>query len=170
MEEQKELINIIVDDDDETKSDSSKDVGRVEMPWTNRQEQYFSRVLKECTEKQQAHDKQAHIFKKKYVHLSIPAIIIPLIFASINEFLKDNFNYINTSAMMLAGVISGINSFFNFGAKYQKHNAYAGKYDELAGEIEVLLSTNRQFRIPCDVALERIKTRFNNLNNNAPMI
>ena len=39
MGEEKELINIIVDDDDETKSDSSKDVGRVEMPWTNRQEQ-----------------------------------------------------------------------------------------------------------------------------------
>lgn len=164
---EKEHLKITINDED---SENSKDIDREEMKWTDKQEAYFEKILSECLSNQKKHDIKAHQFKKKYIYMSIPAIILPLLFASINEFLVDNYNYINTSAMMVSGVLSGINSFFNFGKKFEKHNQYAGLYDNLAGEIEVMLAKNKKFRIPCDVAMEKIKNQYTNLNSSAPML
>ena len=162
-------VKLKVDDNIES-TDSSKDCERQEMLWTSKQESYFEKILHECIEKQKAHDVKAHKFKSKYIYMSLPSIVLPLMIASVNEFLKEDYNYINTTSMSIAGILSGVNSFYNFGSKYQKHNEYSGRYDELAGEIEALLTKNRRFRPPVDVSIERIKNQFNNLNNNAPML
>ena len=170
--ENKEKIKILDIDDEDRQSDksNSEDVYRQEMKWESRQEEYFKKILKECLEFQKQHDRASHYNKKKYIFMSIPIIILPLVLSSINDVLVEKYNYVNTTGMMISGIISGLSTFFNFSKKQAQHNEFSGKYDELAGEIEAMLSKPKRHRIACDVAIERIKNRYNHLNNSAPML
>lgn len=76
--------------------------------------------------------------------------------------------FIITCLMLIVGILVGINTFFNFGKQRQSHFEFAGKYAELSLEIGVELCKPKKNRIACDVFLERMSSKFNQLNNNAP--
>lgn len=71
---------------------------------------------------------------------------------------------------MVIGILSGINTFFNYGKKENLHNQYQGLYDELACFIQHELVKPKKYRIACDVFLEKINNKMSNLNNHAPII
>jgi hypothetical protein len=70
--------------------------------------------------------------------------------------------------MMMSGLFSGVSMFFNFGKKQQSHLQYSSKYFELSNDIECELSMPKRHRIACDVYMERVKLKYNNLCNQAP--
>ena len=55
-----------------------------------------------------------------------------------------------------------------FGEKQSRHNAAAGRYCELADMIKMELSKPRTFRVSCDVFMERVFVKYQNINNYAP--
>jgi hypothetical protein len=166
-----ELKQVLIHDSrDEDDTSESKDDERSEMPWTSKQEAYVIRIKNECSELQNEHNVLAHNHKRKYILFSIPSIVLPLLLSTTNELLTGNYSYISTIGMMTTGIVSGLNTFFNHGKRYENHNNFAGKYEELAGEIESTLAKNKRYRTQCDVYMETIKNKYAQLNASAPMI
>jgi hypothetical protein len=74
-----------------------------------------------------------------------------------------------TSLLMLSsGMLAGIQNFFNYGSKAQKHNNFGSMYSQLNREIEMEMYKHKRFRDPADVYIERIFQKFSQLNCTAP--
>ena len=151
------------------KSESSKDTERFDEQWRDKNELFFNRMKNELLDKSRLHDKISHKNKKLYIYSNIPSIIIPIILTNFALFLKNN-DLILSIGMSLVAIINGMNALLNLSKKTEVHNVYAGKYGELAAEIDKILIRSKKYREPFDVILERITMKKNNLDNNAPYI
>jgi hypothetical protein len=167
MEKKEVAIHIVDDTPDST---SSADVDREEMKWESREEKYLDSIHKQCLDLSEQHNNASKKAKTKFGACSIPVIIIPIVMGSVNQYLPAGYEYINSTGMMLTGIISGINAFFNYGKKTTQHNEYAGRYAELAGYISAELIKPKRHRVALDVFLERTNQRWSSLNSSAPML
>jgi hypothetical protein len=70
-----ELEEILVDKRRD-KSESSKDVERLEEEWTSDNSEFFLRIQEEIIQKAKAHDVASHKNKSRYIKTAIPAMII----------------------------------------------------------------------------------------------
>jgi hypothetical protein len=140
---------------------------RTEMMWTERPEKQLATWKQEIDVKSKHHNKIARRNKKLYIVTGIPAIIIPLVIATLNG-IVDILPITISILMICSSVISTIVSFMNFGKKSQMHFEFDAKYDELSLIIELELCKKKIDRIACDVFLERIFNKYNALNSNAP--
>lgn len=146
---------------------SQDDAFRKELLWEKREEEIFVKWLKDCRIKSEKHQRKFKLCKIKYGVCSIPAITIPVIVSGLSSKIScDSFE--NSVLMIIATLFACINTFFNFGARQEKHEQYSNKYFELATEIEAELSKPKRFRIACDVYLEKIKQKYNNLYATEP--
>lgn len=161
-------IKLIGNEEDKSTS-KSDDIERFDEPWRDRNDLFFNRMRNELLDRSKLHDIISHKNKKLYVYSSIPAIIIPIVMTNFALFLKNN-DIILSIGMSVVAIINGLNTLLNFSKKTEIHNTYAGKYAELAGEIDKILIRSKKFREPFDVVLERLSMKKNNLDNNAPYI
>ena len=102
-----------------------------------------------------------------YSFFGIPSTLLPIIAATLSQMQADEL--IVTVLMLACGCVTGMNTFFNFGKQRQQHFEYAGKYQELAMDIGLELCKPKRNRIACDVFLHSISSKFNNINNGAPI-
>ena len=163
-------IFIPKDSEDIPDSESSLDKDRTEMPWEHRQEDFIEKVQTACLEASQQHDQASKSHKKKYIRYSVPAIVLPIVFGAVSNFIPAQYEFVQGIALSVTGILTGINTFFNHGRKTEKHNEYSGRYSELAGFISTELCKPKKFRVQLDVFLERVTTRKNDLDNHAPML
>jgi hypothetical protein len=167
MKRNEVAINIVEDTPDST---SSVDIEREEMKWETREEKYLDNIRQQCLKLSEQHNQASRKAKKKFGACSIPVIFIPIVMGSVNQYLPAGYEYINSTGMMLTGIISGINAFFNYGKKTTQHNEYAGRYAELAGYVASELIKPKRHRIALDVFMERINEKMSGLNSTAPML
>lgn len=164
-----ELQNILIEE--EEKSESSKDIERIEEKWTDKNYNYFRNIQEELKHSSNLHNEASHLNKKRYVKTAIPSMIIPLIMTNLTIFCSaDNNSYIQPIGLTLIGILNGFNSLLNFSKKTEVHNLYAGKYMELSNEIDKILIRKKQHRDAFDLVLERITTKKQELDNNAPYL
>ena len=149
-------------------SNGSKDDNREELPWEEREENLIKKIAVKCEDFIAKHDRCAKHHKTMFVVFGLPAMLIPIVLAGINPFIKNRFELLMSGLLVCSGVLTGISQFFNFGKKTQAHLEYIGRYSELLLMIEVELVKPKRFRIPCDVFLERVSKQFGDLNANAP--
>jgi hypothetical protein len=152
------------------RSDSSEDADREEMKWESKQEQYVTKLRDDCLELSNEHNVASLNNKSKYIHFSLPAIILPLLLGTISQFVPSGYEYINSVGLTVTGVLNGVNTFYNYGKKTTVQNEFAGKYAELAGYISTELVKPKRHRIALDVFLEKITTKLNDINNSAPQL
>lgn len=166
-----EHIKIHIDDEEEKLSNStSYDGERDEEKWTDKNEKFFLDIKNKCLIQSDLHSKASHKNKKRFIYSSIPSTILPIIIANLNFIDIDYQNYFNPIGLSVVSIINGISTLLNFSKKTEVHNVYAGKYAELAGEIDKILIRKKKHRNAFDVVLEQITTKFNNLNNEAPYL
>ena len=163
-------IYIPKEDGEKSPSESSKDVDRIEMKWENRQEEFIEKIQNTCIKLSTQHSQASKSHKKKYIRYSIPAIVLPLVCGAVSNFIPTEYEYINGITLSLTGILTGINTFFNYGKKTEKHNEFAGRYGELAGFISAELCKPKKFRVQLDVFMERCVQKKNDLDNSAPML
>ena len=66
--------------------------------------------------------------------------------------------------------MGGIDSFFSFSTRKERHFNHSARYGELSTAIEGELFKNKRFRIQSDVFCTEVRMRYDMLNTTAPVI
>ena len=141
---------------------------RIDLPWTENTERELWSIEKECTEAAMNHEQARRRSKCKYTLFGLPSMLIPLVTGGLGSYIQPDYEWIQSAALIVTAVNSGILQFFNFGEKQNRHNEATGKYSELADAIKMELSKPINFRLSCDVFMERVFVKFQNINATAP--
>lgn len=158
---------------EKSESESEDNKNRIEMLWTNKIESLFRHWAAECKDNAILHNKTAKKKKCLYRTFGIPSIIIPLCMASFTQLYSDDHYYslyVNSIGYLITGTLSGINTFLNYASQYEKHYYSEIRYQELYTDIQSILIKPKKDRQPADVLLEKIKLRFEHINEYAPDI
>jgi hypothetical protein len=150
-------------------SPSIDDTERMELPWENREEKILLQWCADCKIRSKQHNIKGKQSKIKFAVFSVPGILIPIVLGGISPIIQCN-SIIYSLGMMASGLFSGVNVFFNFGKKQQEHFDYTNKFFELSNEITSELSKPKRFRISCDVYMERVKNKYNEICKMSPTL
>lgn len=166
-------IDIDSDIDSNEESQNSDDKHRREMLWSNKIEYLFEDWAFQSKELSIKHNKAAK--HKKCLHRSfgIPAVVIPIVMASINQlYEKDEYiaTITNSIGYLLVGTLTGINTFINYASQYQRHYHSEIRYKELYIDIRSLLIKPRKDRPPADVSITKYKLIFEHTHEISPDI
>jgi hypothetical protein len=165
-----DLEDILIDKTRD-KSESSKDVERLEEEWSSENSEFFLRIQEEIIQKAKAHDIASHKNKRRYIKTAIPSMIIPIILTNLSIFCSGQTNeYIHPIGLSIVGIINVFQTILNFSKKKEQHNQYAGMYIDLVNDIEKILIRGKRFRDPFDITLERITMRKQQLDASAPYL
>jgi hypothetical protein len=145
----------------------STDIDRKELPWETREETLLKEWKIDCNERSVNHDIVSKKNKIKFAICGTPTVLVPIILSGIGSVAPCN-SLIFSIGMMISGIFSGMNLFFNFGKKIESNLSYSAKFFELATEIEMELAKPKRFRVDCSVFMERIKLLYNSLCKQAP--
>lgn len=152
-------------DDDEYDVD---DAERRELLWSKTQEDYIIKIKLNCKLQSEKHYRTGKKQQKLYDILSIPPIILPIIMSGLTDVSKE-FPLVNTFCFITVGVLSAMNSFLNLGKNSQENFDYESKFTELVNEINLELVKPKKYRIACDVFLERVTLKYNQLVKDEPL-
>ena len=165
-----ELEEILIDKTRD-KSESSKDIERVEEEWTSDNSEFFIKIQEEIIQKAKAHDVASHKNKKRYTYTAIPSMIIPILLTNLSIFCSMNTNeYIHPIGLSFVGIINVFQTILNFSKKKEQHNHHAGLYMDLVNDIEKILIRKKKYRDAFDITLERITMRKQQLDASAPYL
>ena len=162
--------NIIVQENEKNNELKGGTSGlRLDLPWTVEVENQLLFIHKSCTESSVKHNQARSRAKCKYTIFGLPSMLIPLITGGIGAYLPADYDWVRSAALIVTAVNSGVLQFFNFGQKQTKHNESSGRYSELADTIKMELSKPQSFRVSCDVFMERVFVKMQNINATAPV-
>lgn len=160
-------IQSVRDDHSSSPDSSLDDQNRKELLWESREEALLLDIQNKCKESAAHHTKTGKRKKLWYTLCGVPATILPLVTATLTQMgvAMDTI----TCLVLVSGILTGVNTFFNFGKQRQCHFDHAGKYDELSMDIGLELCKPKRNRVACDVFLYACSSRFNNINGTAPV-
>ena len=167
-----ESIALVIDNvnrHDSKNSDDSTDDNRKELLWERREEIVIEEWRNQCLKNSTAHGKAGKAMKSRYVMLSLPSMIIPMVAGGLSSVLTP-FPLVSGATMIVTSILTGTNSFFDFGGKKEQHFHYESAYMELANEIQKEMAKPKPMRPACDVFMERVVNRLNELNRTAPLL
>jgi len=152
----------------ENTPESIDDIHRKELLWERREENLLNEWIKDCSKRGRHHTNQAQRNKRLFRIFSLPATLIPILLSGFTGVL-DPTELEWTVCLMMAGLMSGVSGFFNFGRVSQAHYQYEALYDNLVKDVELTLSKPKSARIACDVFLEQVRGKYVSLNTSAPV-
>ena len=163
-------IGLIIEEKEierENTPSSLDNLSREEQLWSSRSENLLKEWVRHMEQSVIYHNKKA--LKNRFFNrlFGIPSMLIPLILSGFTGILKINDLGISL-CLMSSGVLSGISNFMNFGKTMAVNFEFEAHYKTLCTDIEVCLSKPKKNRIACDLFIENIRSRYNNLNQNAP--
>ena len=148
-------------------SSSEDDLYRKELLWSSKLDHLMNDFMKNCNDLSIRHGKKSKKQKKLYVLFSVPSILISVILTGTSNYIQD-YHEITTIAIILMGLSSGLNTFFNFAKKTEQHNQYENLYLELYNDIRNEMNKPKANRLACDVYIDRTKNKINFLRKSAP--
>lgn len=157
-----------MDSPQDSKDDSKDDSGRKELLWEDREEKFIQSIEDDCRMNSVQLDLIARRKRTWFRLFSIPSMILPLIAASINEMAPSDLQPISSVFMLLSGMCTVVNTFFNFGKKSQQFFEYSNKFRELADEISVELCKPKRYRLDCDLVLHTVTMKRNAISSTCP--
>lgn len=160
-------INVMIDEDNSLSS--KDDTTRREVMWDSKNENVIKKWIEEMREQANKHYKAGKKQKRLHEWITVPSILIPVIASGLTPILQP-YPYISTGLMLTVGILTGINGFYNFASKKEKHLSYEGLYSTLIIDIEKELSKHKRDRLAVDVYLENISMKKINLDLSAPLI
>lgn len=148
------------------------DKTRSEEPWSETGEALMNQWLKEVYTLQFRHEKAGYFYKKMRKIWGLPCVIIPSVMTPITNVYADykHIQYINMIAFVTVAIFTGVDSFFSFALRRERHFTHSTRYSELHSEIQVEIIKERRYRIQSDVFFTRIQMKYDMLNMNAPII
>ena len=154
--------------EDEILSNSlSLDIERKEMSWNENIENLLKKWADSCVEISEQHTVLSKIKKRVYYSIQFPIIIIPFVLSFVNTFeneYQNNVKYVISLGNLLLGILSGTNILLNYSSEHVKHQNASNRYDEIALEIETILTKRKRYREASDIVIERYKQKIESLN------
>ena len=153
-------------------SSTSEDNVRVEEPWTHKGENLILEWNKDIKKSKELHDESEDIIiKRMRKKWGLPAIL-PAAMAPVSSVFSDThwIKYLNMAAFVTVAIMGGIDSFFSFATRKERHFNHAARYGELSTTIEAELFKKKRFRIQSDVFCTEMRMRYDMLNTTAPVI
>jgi len=152
--------------------EKSKDVERIEEPWTKKIEELIEKWNKDIKKNQKMHDKSGYYYKKLRQKWGLPSILLPVTMAPISAvFAETNWiKYVNMVSFVSVALLSGVDSFFSFASRKEKHFNHSCRYAELSTFIDSELFKKKAFRIQADVFLTEVRMKLDTLTTTAPTI
>ena len=151
---------------------SSLDETRNEEPWTRKGEELIRKWNDDIKNRERLHDESGYYYKRMRKYWGLPAIILPAAMAPISSVFsdKDWIKYVNMASFVVVAIMGGIDSFFSFSTRKERHFNHSARYGELSTSIEGELFKNKRFRIQSDVFCTEVRMRYDMLNTTAPVI
>ena len=149
-----------------SETESKDNVHREELLWEKREEEFIATIRKSCSAASIEENAKGKKSRNFHILFSIPCMIIPVVAATLNEITTQTS--ISSILMLSSSLCNIINGFFNFGKKTQQHFEFSTKYSELADEISTELCKPRKHRIDCDLFLQKITMKRNDINSRRP--
>ena len=148
------------------------DKTRSEEPWSEAGETLMNHWLREVYTLQYRHEKAGYFYKKMRKIWGLPCVIIPSVMTPITNVYADykHIQYINMLAFVTVAIFTGVDSFFSFALRRERHFNHSTRYSELHSEIQVEMIKERRYRVQSDVFFTRIQMKYDMLNMNAPII
>ena len=147
---------------------SSSDKIRDELPWEDREEKQIKEWQEEALERKEKHARKSSQFKKLHYAFGMAAVALPFT-GTLATMILDNYSKEVSSVILAATTLcSGINTFFNFSRKCERHSDYENRYAEFSNTIDKELIKPKKFRMPCDVFLEYTSNTLARLTAAAP--
>ena len=143
---------------------------RKDLPWTHSTVVELKQIQESCYTQSKKHQVAMKNAKCKYTVFGLPSMLVPLVIGGVGSYISDEFEWIRSAGLIFTALNSGILQFFNFGEKKTLHNESSGRYDELGDYIKMELSKPSEHRVSCDVFMERVFVKFQNINTNAPPV
>ena len=153
-------------------SQVSHDGTRVEEPWTQKGEALIMEWNADIKRSKDLHDEAGYYYKRMRKNWGLPAIILPAAMAPISSVFADTnwIKYLNMASFVLVAIMGGIDSFFSFSTRKERHFNHSARYGELSTSIEAELFKNKRFRVQSDVFCTQTRMRYDMLNTTAPVI
>tara|TARA_Y100000389_G_scaffold21763_1_gene18685 strand:- start:324 stop:908 length:585 start_codon:yes stop_codon:yes gene_type:complete len=155
-----------------TEITTSSDGHREEEPWTHKGEQLILEWLKDIKRSKDLHDESGYYYKRMRKNWGLPAILLPAVMAPATSVFADTpwIKYLNMASFITVAFMGGIDSFFSFSTRKERHFNHSARYGELATAIEGELFKNKKFRIQSDVFCTETRMKYDMLNTTAPVI
>ena len=151
-----------------TKNPELRTIG--EEAWNSAGEALVSSWADDCLHRSKTHGVRETRAKFFHSVFGLPSILLPVVLAALTPII-DQFHsaaYIQVSGLVTIGVVSSVNTFYNFDKKAARHAEYSARYQELANDVQYQLFKGREFRVSSDEFIARVQTKYNNLNEKAP--
>lgn len=150
----------------------SSDDDRMEEPWTHKGEELIHMWAKDIKRAKELHDQAGYYYKNMRKNWGLPAIILPACMAPVSSVFAETswIKYLNMTSFIIVAIMGGIDSFFSFATRKERHFNHSARYGELATAIEGELFKNKKFRIQSDVFCSETRLKYDTLNTTAPII
>lgn len=151
-----------------TKNPELRTIG--EEAWNKAGEELVSDWAEQCMDRSKKHAAQESRAKVFHSIFGLPSILLPVVLAAMTPIIDqmEDAAYVQVSGLVVIGIVSSINTFYNFDKKAARHGEYSARYNELATDVQYQLFKGREFRVSSDEFIARVQTKFNNLNEKAP--
>lgn len=140
-----------------------------EAPWDEIGERLLRDWMDEAKKSSLAHQATGYKLKSRYLYTQYLVIVATvLVFVAANMFPctdQQEYKYIQIGFAAFNLFISSFAAFRNYGETYQSHFEYEGHYIRYATDIEEILVTDRDFRVPKDKTIAELKERKKQLAN-----
>lgn len=154
----------------ETKGATSAPV-RIDENWTDQTESLAMEWKETAQKASVAHNKAGLSNKFKHAVTGLPVVIIPTIFAPLTAALGSStpgIEYVSMAGFIATGIMGGVNGFFGYNQKHQRHMDFSARYGDVVSDIQYELAKGRQFRTQPDQFLMRMQMKMDNLSSQAP--
>jgi len=152
-------------------SDSSSDRhDRIEMEWTSKNSELLHTFGERAHNASKAHGIKTKKWKKIYLCLGIPSVIIPVIAGILQPYLSKDYEVILVILMLLSGMLSACLTFINPSQKQERHDNASHKYDVLATNIETILAIPKRNRVQADLTINEYRLKLNHLGEISPSL
>ena len=147
-------------------STSSLDRDREEVLWESRNQNLLKSWGEECKTLCRQHKEKAKKNKRLHIIVALPCMIIPITTSIVQPHISNQL--IMSILMLTTGVLSAINTFFNFSAKHVKHNEAVRQYEELSLYIDEILNTKKKHRTAADITIRTTLLKLNHISAMSP--
>lgn len=151
-------------------SRASADTGRTELPWEDREELQIRKWQTEANGREKQHARKSKYFKHLHYGFGVTAMALPFAGTLGSTFLRTHSKEFTSIILATTTLCAGVNTFFNFGQKSERHADYENRYAEFSATIDKELAKPRKFRIACDVCMEFVTATLARLTAAAPDI
>ena len=145
-----------------------------EAPWDEQGDELLRRWMADAEKQSILHRKRGFYLKKLYRVfniLSIVAASVVFFMGRVTFSTDETIDQLGHSVFTFINLIlANLNSFLDFGPLYQKHFEFEGKYTKVCIELEEIIATDQEYRVPKDRTLAEYKEIVGNLYTSAPEV